>query len=347
MADIPYLNDTNFNFITAKNFSIETVSLLPIGYGVAEKGAIVNYKDKLHIWDGSAWQTWKDVGFKWTDEVNESLTTPRPENYVWNLASTYLGTLDRSASYSIGYTDDIARTLGTLHYLGKSSAIDWSLNNGRFFSVTARDGSYFNIYNDSGEPPPDSNHKAIITNTDTNIMRVKKALFTYRDELGSWLLISYETVEDWMKIYNIQPTPFFSETSRDFRFPTLIGNGFPYDGFYEVHAFVVVKELEWDFITPVNCQMPQELLIKAPNGVGWLNIDISPVFVATMIADGSKLINNSLQGSIYIYVEAPTCGERFVELRVSLPNGAQHKIEGGYVNFKYLGKLEGQVCSDT
>lgn len=347
MADIPYLNDTNFNFVTAKNFCIETVSPLPIGYGLSEKGTIVNYKGKLHIWDGSNWQTWKDGTIKWSDEVDESLSTTRAEDYIWNLTSVYFGSSDRNAAYSIGYNDNTARPLGTLHYLGTSATMEWSSNNGRFFSVTARDGSYFHIRNDSSETPPDSKHKPIITNTDTDIMRVKKALFTYRDESEKWLLLSYETVEDWLKIYNIQPSAFFSETSRDYRFPILSGQGFPYNGYYEIHAFVQVKELEWDFFTQVNCQTSQELQIKVPNGFGWMPIDISPVFVASAIADGSKMINNSLQGSIYAYVDAPTCSERYVELRVILPNGAQHKIEGGYIHFKYLGKLDGQVCSET
>lgn len=77
MAEIPFLNDTDYNFTTVKNICLETVPVLPVGYGMSERGNAVIYKGKPHFWDGLAWQTWGDVGVQFRFNI-PPLLTPDP-----------------------------------------------------------------------------------------------------------------------------------------------------------------------------------------------------------------------------------------------------------------------------
>ncbi|MBX3044913.1 MAG: hypothetical protein KF896_14470 [Ignavibacteriae bacterium] len=107
----------------------------------------------------------------------------------------------------------------------------------------------------------------------------------------------------------------------------------PWDGYYEVHVFVGVKEMDALF-QDVNCMTPQQLQIDEMNV--WQLVDLSPTFAANMTAEGSRLVNHSLQGSIRVKVESPD-SERLVKIKVVLPNSSFYEIKGGYVDIQFVG----------
>ncbi len=196
MSGRPILDDTDFNFTEIMKGRLENVSSLPTGLGTDEKGYSVYYNDKIWVWDGTNWNTWDNKS--WTDESTNSLdpANPRDDDTVTSATSNFLHQSDSNINLSEGYNDNSSNTLGTLHFIGSSGTVtDWDDLKGRRFVYTAKDGSWFNIKDNSTQTIP-ANHKKIDTGTNTNIDKVTKAEFSYNNNIEKWVLISFERKED-------------------------------------------------------------------------------------------------------------------------------------------------------
>jgi hypothetical protein len=95
---------------------------------------------------------------------------------------------------------------------------------------------------------------------------------------------------------------------------------------------------------PVNVDSAQQLTIMASGDPTGDNIGESITVCASAIYDpgpgaSTKMINTHLQGSGLIYVDYDSNDALKVFVFVTLPNGVDRTIEGGYLHLKYHGKL--------
>lgn len=196
MSGRPILDDTDFNFTEIMKGRLENVSSLPTGLGSDEKGYSVYYAEKIWVWDGINWNTWDSM--PWTYEDSDVLdpNNPRLEETVVHATSSFLHTKSWNIAMSEGYSDNSANTVGTLHFIGAADIIsNWDEIKGRRFVYTAKNGSWFNIKDNSSELVPD-NHKKINTRTETDILDVVKAEFSYDNFRSRWILISFERKQE-------------------------------------------------------------------------------------------------------------------------------------------------------
>lgn len=192
MSSTPILDDFDLNYSEIIKGRLENRTSLPVGLGVAQKGYSVYYNGKVWIWDGSQWNTWESLSWTHEDDDTVDSMNPRTESTPFNATSVFFTSLNWNISISEGYSDDQARTLGTMHFIGGDTAIsDWLPFKGRRLLYTAKDGSWFNIKNMSTEVLP-ANHKQIETRSDSDIFEVVKAEFSYSHNTDTWLLISFE-----------------------------------------------------------------------------------------------------------------------------------------------------------
>ena len=345
MSGRPILDDTDFNFTEIMKGRLENVSSLPSGLGSDEKGYSVYYAEKIWVWDGINWNTWDSV--PWTYEDSDVLdpNNPRLEETVVFATSSFLHTKSWNIAMSEGYSDNSANTVGTLHFIGAADIIsNWDEIKGRRFVYTAKNGSWFNIKDNSSELVPD-NHKKIDTRTETDILGVVKAEFSYDYFQSKWILISFERkqITNWFKRFTIPPTPLSPQALITDNIPNTVNEGFPFDGFYHVDIFLQTKEYEADQITRACTELSQTLEIYGPGDI-WKLIDESGSFQAVPEQNLPKWFNNSLQGSTIVHVQENLCGQRVLSWRVNLPNGTHKQILGGYLHAQYIGEEEGNLC---
>ena len=345
MPATPILDDLDMNYSEILKGRLENISSFPTGLDLTHKGYSVYSNSKLWIWDGLQWCTWDSM--PWTYEDNDAVDhlNPRTESTAFNGTSHYLSTLGWNANLAEGYDDNIPRTLGAMHFIGSDQTIsDWQTIKGRRFVYTAKDGSWFNIKNNSPNQIP-ANHKRIDTRTDTDLTEIVKAEFSYSNTGETWILVSYEKRQvNWFKRYPIPATPILGQSQFSGNVPLLSNEGLPYDGFYEVHAYVEVKEYEADRVTLAATYAVQTLELMTP-GDNWTVVDKSGLITQVATHLDIKWFNFSLQGSVILYAQSADCGSRDVNYRVTLPNGLFRQLLGGYIHVKYLGTTEGNNCT--
>ena len=345
MSATPVLDDLDMNFSEIIKGRLENVSSLPTGLDITNKGYTVYFKSKVWIWDGFIWNTWDSL--PWTFEDNDALDhlNPSNETTAFNATSHFLNSTAWNINLAEGYDDNIPRTIGTMHFIGSDNTIsDWLQIRGRRFVYTAKDGSWFNIKNNSPNQIP-ANHKRIDTRTDTDLTEIVKAEFSYSYTGDTWILVSFEKRQvNWFKRYVIPATPILGQSQFSGNVPLLSNEGLPYDGFYEVHAYVEVKEYEADRVTSAATYAVQTLELMTP-GDNWIVVDKSGIITQTATHPDIKWFNFSLQGSVILYAQSADCGSRDVNYRVTLPNGLFRQLLGGYIHVKYLGTTEGNNCT--
>jgi len=344
MPATPILDDLDMNYSEILKGRLENISSFPTGLDLTHKGYSVYFNSKLWIWDGLQWCSWDSM--PWTSEDNDAVDhlNPRTEATAFNATSHFLSNSGWNVNLAEGYDDNVQRTLGTMHFIGSDQTIsDWQSLKGRRFVYTAKDGSWFNLKNCSTEQIPD-NHKRIVTRTDTDLFELVKAEFSYSYFEEMWILVSYERkLTNWFKRYIIPGTPILGQSQFSGNVPFPSNEGMPYDGFYEIHAFVEVKEFEVDRVTLATCGAVQVLELMTP-GDAWTVVDKSGVITQTATHPDIKWFNFSLQGSVILKAISAQCGSRDVNYRVTLPNGVFRQLLGGYIHVKYLGTTEGNNC---
>lgn len=347
MSATPILDDLDMNFSEILKGRLENVEDLPTGLGLDETGYTVYFGNKIWVWDGYDWNTWDNL--PWTDEENDALDSQNPpqEDTVYSIKSSFLHNKSWNINLSEGYDDNVARTIGTIHFIGANNTIDdWTKITGRRFVYTAKDGSWFNIKNNSPDPLPE-NHKKIETRTDTDLFGLVKAEFSFSHFSDTWILVSFErkqTSTNWFKRFDIpasavEPISVFTGTV-----PAGGSQGLPFNGFYHVDIYFEVKEYR-DTMVQMFTQQPQKLEVSAP-GDNWRTIDLSGHYTQGVApAPTHEWYNNSLQGSAIVLVNCPLCGQRDINWRVTLPNGVFRQVLGGYMHVEFLGEMEGNVCT--
>jgi hypothetical protein len=150
----------------------------------------------------------------------------------------------------------------------------------------------------------------------------------------------------WFNRYDILSTGIIPLSQFTGYAPSPIGEGLPFDGYYEVMAFVEFKEYESNRINTASCVSSQTLELMAPMD-NWRLVDKSGVISVTATHEDVKWFNFSLQGSAIIFAQSNICGSRAVSYRVTLPNGSFRQILGGYIHVKYLGTIEGLNCKEV
>ncbi|MCX7737513.1 MAG: hypothetical protein N2319_12475 [Candidatus Kapabacteria bacterium] len=195
MSATPVLDDFDMNYSEILKGRLENVISLPTGLNSNHRGYAVYYASRIWVWNGLQWITWDSL--PWSYEDNDALDSnnPRDEITPFNATSYYLdgsNTNPWNINISEGYDDNVARTIGTLHFIGTTRIIsDWQTIRGRRFVYTAKDGSWFNIKNLSINTVP-TNHKRIDTRTDTDLTELIKAEFSYSPTSDVWILVSFE-----------------------------------------------------------------------------------------------------------------------------------------------------------
>ena len=346
MPATPILEDLDMNFSELIKGRLENVTSLPTGLDTSHKGYSVYNNSKVWIWDGLQWCTWDSM--PWTYEDNDAVDylNPRIETTAFNATSHFLSILGWNANLAEGYDDNVPRTLGTMHFIGSDQTIsDWQAIKGRRFVYTAKDGSWFNIKNNSLNQIP-LNHKKIDTRTDTDLTEIVKAEFSFSNTDDAWILVSFErkqTSSNWFRRFNIPASTIEPISVFTGNIPADGSQGLPYNGFYQVDVYVGVVEYR-DTMIQMFTQQPQKLEIYTPGDI-WRTIDLSGNYNQGPEAPTNAWYNNSLQGSAIVLVNWPLCGQRDINWRVTLPNGAFNQILGGYIHIKYLGEIEGDVCT--
>jgi len=123
-----------------------------------------------------------------------------------------------------------------------------------------------------------------------------------------------------------------------FEFP---GSGLelPYQGIYEVNAFVTTKESDM-FDVFVNSDSPQELNLSG-NGGSYFSIDVGGTLSDSAGAPTVMFTPNSLQGSSFVEIT-----EGKVYLQVILPNGFKREVQSGYLDIRFVGDMY-SPCLET
>ena len=153
---------------------------------------------------------------------------------------------------------------------------------------------------------------------------------------------------DWFKKFVISDTGRVTGTYIELKFPEATDEGLPYEGYYEINAFIICQE--WDAsVPPVRLPQyfPQTLEVKG-SGESYFTIDVSHHY-AQGVGTNVSIYNNSLQGSGIIYVTMDTtCSDKKAYIKFTGPQvgTASVQISAGYVTLKYLGKTPGGICED-
>jgi len=249
------------------------------------------------------------------------------ETDLLTMQSSFLHNSFRNIYKTVYYDDSTPATLGSITKLGSASTVNWALQNGRRFVLTARNGSWFNILNN--QPNSDNNAKPILTSTGKDIYNVTFAEFIYNANNEAWNLVSYEKLPIWHKRNSFTVNDYNSGEY------DIVYSKLPAEGFYSISAFTTVAEKTLPGLQPrVNTTGEQELrIIKTAGNTFNVLIDRSPTF--SIGAGGGVFVNHSLQGSAIIEVKGKQ-SEREITLKLVAPNGTYRDF-AGYFHLQYLG----------
>ncbi len=278
----------------------------------------------------------------WSDETQAyDSTNPRAEEDLINITSQYLESY--SPDVKIGYDDYKARALGTINMMGSLPPIsDWQALDTHRYIITAQDGSWFNIRDNSPDTPPTSDLKKIMTGTNGEIREVTKAEFSYNKLKDAFILVAFERRYGWFNRYAIDPVPLQPVGPIVGTIP-IAADGLKFTGYYKVDIYIETNEVESDGSTRAITANPQTLEISS-NAEAYKKIDMS----GNAGTDGpapTYWFNNSVQGSAIIYVDDILCADRKINYRVGLSNGASSGLQGGYADIQYIGTKIGTNCN--
>lgn len=148
----------------------------------------------------------------------------------------------------------------------------------------------------------------------------------------------------WFKLFDIPATALDGVNPKTGNIPSTSGEGLPFQGIYEVHAYVNVVEEINAGQADANVADPQYFKVKGYGG-SYKEICKSGRFIPATGFLGDKWMNYSLQGSISINITDSTIANRVIQYEVTLPNGVNKQIVSGYMLVHYLGTSEGNVST--
>ncbi len=306
----------DFVYSKVKRFGIEALNNLPTDLTSDHTGYTVLYNDRLWFWNGFRWCTWNNL--PWSNETDLSLDSanPRTETQLVVATSSFLANGKQNINLSYGYDDLEARTLGMFEFLGASLNIDdWRKLEDIRFCLTAANGCWFNIRNNSNNQAP-SNHKRIITKTQTDLFFVTKAEFTYSYYADAWILLNYAK-RHWFGRFQFNPRSISApETEINIDVLLPVGNRY-----YQFDIFCKTRELDAS-LNEVPTTTSRMLEIYS-------SVD-DPMLIDYSVA-GSIFVR-SLQGSGIIKVGQ----NRMVYVRITLPNGATKYLDYGYIHLEEM-----------
>jgi hypothetical protein len=226
------------------------------------------------------------------------------------------------------WDDDESRTLATYELIGNNSTLDFAQIEGKRLILNAGDKSWFNIKHNT--TATFANHRKINTGLGRDLHFLRKAEFVYRDSSSEWLLVSFENAS-WGRINNINASNSFSSTQ------TITFNPFPVAGFYEFDIFVQVsqKDMSNNHVNTENLPTLSAYNLAHVTTGSYGLIGTAHTFVEGGSSALDKLITHSLQGSGIIRATTSDLASQF---NVTLPNGANKEILGGYCHFRFIGR---------
>jgi hypothetical protein len=107
----------------------------------------------------------------------------------------------------------------------------------------------------------------------------------------------------------------------------------PYVGFYRFDVAASVSESTLS--VPDNTSSAQQLTVKGSGGDS-IAADVSGTYDPG-VGGSTKFVNTHLQGSGFIQVVDDE-GDKQILVNVTLPNGADQAILGGYLHVEYVGE---------
>jgi hypothetical protein len=123
------------------------------------------------------------------------------------------------------------------------------------------------------------------------------------------------------------------------------GGYLPFKGYYECHVRIRVIEEITSGGDDGTLTSSQTFELRNGNSGTWYELDRSGRFVPETPDETARMMNYSLQGSIFIYIDSDTLSSRKLEYRVNLPNGSLKQLVEGYCHVHYKGQNEGILRS--
>lgn len=140
----------------------------------------------------------------------------------------------------------------------------------------------------------------------------------------------------WFKRFTLSDSGWVSSPTTVITGTLPTTGNLPFIGFYHVDFYAQVRESLTIYGDDVNVTGSQSLEIREEGGT-YLQLDRSGIFTPGVPNEGEKWMNRALQGSCILEI---TNTSNKLEYKLTLPNGMQRKLEGGYVHIKYIGSAE-------
>lgn len=350
-------NNIDLNYNQLIKSRVENVSSLPVGLGLDHKGMVVNFANKLYIWDGSEWNTWGDLS-----SINICCR---------NILTYYKTTNIPTSVVSLGEIDAVGDlTNDYCSYYGIQITGEWSVNpddNDQGWNFSSQPIYCSLWYREVGQVGWDnyiSKEVNYVTNQDETFKIDVQFIFNPETDVEIGVMFSedplgggiynpianptrfWKTVNitkcpksSWSSFVDIPPFPKTMVNQFSGYVPSGTSMQLPFIGRYKVDMYVEVREYDYDGVTLVSTTSSQTLRIASHNTnlQPLINeiVDASGIFVESLTNPDSKWINVSLQGSIIIYIESMDDSKVYYE--INLPNGDYSEVLGGYMVIKYLG----------
>jgi len=220
-----------------------------------------------------------------------------------------------------------AGSIGTIRGVGSAqsmSAGDFTAIDGLLFKIACEKGNWFNIKNDATISDNDDIRK-VVTGTAGDLFFLKRALLGFDATLDYWFVLA-ATHEVWKRRDSIGALPANTDVNVSVNIPQI--------GYYHFDIYIDVTE-ETDHIS-VNTAEAQVLTVKSTAE--------SIIVDTTAICDNTgstqtKMVNNSLQGSGFLLVNDAAIASRIIQMNVTLPNGTDQAVVGGYIHLTYYGDI--------
>lgn len=332
-----FRNGADFNHNSVKKVKSEAMTSAEISTRLAElttseTGEFIYNQSQMRVFNGN-----KFVSYVNSEFALSQLTITWVQANVFN--DDYIRTDINSGEFNqlieLLYNDSKSYwPLGNIHYITMTGA-DYAQQHGRIICLSALNGCWFNIINNTSNTLEDPQRK-IITGTGGNLNYISKALLIFRDSEDAWEVLSYERMP-FHRRFTISASANDSNMNKTGTIPS--DGGLPYKGYYMVELFINVTE---NGPAPLNgmTNTSQTLTINGDT------VDVS----GYMVSDGTtgiRWFNKSLHGFNRVNVNQTTPASRVINYGTYLPNGNLHQITGGYAEITYLGENENEYMLTT
>lgn len=163
------------------------------------------------------------------------------------------------------------------------------------------------------------------------------------DILGNYwqhLTITKCPKTSWFHRLEVPASDLDGNSTKQGILPNGIGEGLPFNGYYEVDIYCEVIEEVTAGDLNGNLVSPQIMELKG-SGESFFHIDKSGRFVGVVPPNSDKFMNYSLQGSAIVYVNNESIALRNISYKITLPNGTLKQLTSGYCHVRYIGSQEG------